>query len=215
MSFAITLDDKLYAWGDNKYGQLGLGDYDQILIPQKVLVPNVKKIICKYPLTMAITLTNDVYYWGYNDKFPIKLELSNVKDISHGYNHNITLTYDNQIYGWGSNGSSQLGLKECRRYRTPTLIELSNVREVICAFHHSFAITYTNELYAWGQNSKEQLGVGENKEVLIPCKVAIENVKQVYCPFDYLTIIITWSDEVYYCGIWQGYKSNIPERLHF
>ena len=205
LSFIITLMDELYAVGCNKYGQLGLGHTEEVVKPQKVPILNVRKIVRQSYLTLAITLANEVYYWGYSDLSPVKLELPSIKDIVCGVDHITALTYDGQIYGWGNINYT--------RYTTPILLNLSDVREVISEYHHSFAITNKNELYAWGLNKDGQLGICDDEIVYTPHKVQIENVKEICCPFDYLTVIITWSGEVYYLGIWLGVKSNTPKKI--
>ena len=141
------------------------------------------------------------------------MKISNVKDIYRGLDHTIILTYDNQIYGLGSNEYGQLGHNEIRRYKDPFKIKLSNVREVVCSVHHSFAITYTDELFAWGRNNNIQLGLGKEYTIYAPRKVQIENVKQVYCPSNILTVIVTWSGEIYYSGLWRNVRSKVPKKI--
>src|SRR5208337_5573673 len=82
--------NEIYVWGSNYYGQLGLGHNQNQNSPQKLNLPvgeekvrnapfsnlagksgafssPVKKIICGGLHSIAITATNEVYVWGYNE----------------------------------------------------------------------------------------------------------------------------------------------------
>src|SRR5580704_13900561 len=87
----LLFEKEIYAWGYNQYGQLGLGHNTQTNSPQKLDLPNVKKIICGGYHTMALTFSNEIYAWGHNyygqlglgyntdTNLPQKLDLPNVK----------------------------------------------------------------------------------------------------------------------------------------
>src|SRR5436190_798828 len=63
----LLIDNDAYLWGYNKYGQLGLGHNEDQNSPQKLDLPNIKKIICGDYHCMAITNLNEIYVWGRNN----------------------------------------------------------------------------------------------------------------------------------------------------
>ena len=60
--FVKTVDGEIYTWGLNNYGQLGLGDTENKLVPTKLNISNVKEI---YPNWQHnIIMKNDGTMWG-------------------------------------------------------------------------------------------------------------------------------------------------------
>ncbi len=64
----ITLDNKMYVWGNNWDGQLGLGDHNNRNLPEKININNIMSVNCGSEHTVAIT-TNEfeesqLYSWG-------------------------------------------------------------------------------------------------------------------------------------------------------
>lgn len=65
----VAADDKgnLYAWGWNKFGQLGLGDLDDRNAPTpitKMSGMRTRLLACGWRHTLAVTETGQVYTWG-------------------------------------------------------------------------------------------------------------------------------------------------------
>ncbi len=67
-TYFILINNKVYACGGNKYGQLGVGSYDKVVyIPQKVLLEEkIKSIESSWHRTYFITIDNKVYACGGN-----------------------------------------------------------------------------------------------------------------------------------------------------
>ncbi|KAG1657956.1 hypothetical protein FOA52_004727 [Chlamydomonas sp. UWO 241] len=66
-TMAADSDGVLYAWGWNKFGQLGLGDCDDRSAPTVVSLPGggtVAALACGWRHTMASTTDGRVYSWG-------------------------------------------------------------------------------------------------------------------------------------------------------
>ena len=76
-SMAIGEDGELYTWGDNSYGQLGIGNTQIKLIPTKVtLATGVKPVSIlagQNGHSMAIGSDGNLYVWGYNDNYQLGL----------------------------------------------------------------------------------------------------------------------------------------------
>lgn len=65
--YAITEDGSLYAWGNNYYGQLGVGDEVNKNRPTKVNLPSkLKELITTDYSTYAILEDGSLYAWGSN-----------------------------------------------------------------------------------------------------------------------------------------------------
>ena len=63
---ALTNDGKVFTWGNNRWGQLGHGDYKQRHIPTKVESLDglfIAKIACGEWHTVVITDKGDTYTW--------------------------------------------------------------------------------------------------------------------------------------------------------
>jgi hypothetical protein len=67
-SLVLTESGEVYAWGDNEFGQLGLGDMVVRLTPTKVEgLPKVKAVAAGYDHSLVLTESGEVYAWGWND----------------------------------------------------------------------------------------------------------------------------------------------------
>src|ERR1044071_7463701 len=59
--------NKIYIWGKNSLGQLGLGTIENHDKPQKLkLTFNVKSIQCGQNHTIALSSTGNIWSWGAN-----------------------------------------------------------------------------------------------------------------------------------------------------
>ena len=64
--FAVKKDGSLWAWGNNDYGQLGVGDTNDRLSPAKVM-DNVSTInVSDHISTFAVKKDGSLWAWGRN-----------------------------------------------------------------------------------------------------------------------------------------------------
>lgn len=83
-SFAVKEDGKLYAWGLNNYGQLGIGDYKNTGTMKEVQVidgSQVVNIVGGENHTIALTKNGDVYSWGKNDESQLGYKIEEEKKM--------------------------------------------------------------------------------------------------------------------------------------
>lgn len=126
-SFGLTSTGTLYAWGMNKYGELGDGTYKQRLSPVLVHFPAGVAIVAiaagEYH-TLAVSSTGTVYAWGFNgygqlgngttvnSNLPqvVPLDPSVVAtSVGAGDNHSLVVTSTGTVYSFGRNDFGQLG----------------------------------------------------------------------------------------------------------
>lgn len=77
----------------------------------------IREVCCGYDHTIAITINNNVYSWGANDKCQLGLgihapefvrkpcliqNLRNIVKIAAGSIHSVALNKNHEIYTWGS-----------------------------------------------------------------------------------------------------------------
>lgn len=203
ISAAITTDGVLYMWGDNSYGELGIGSKaNRSTVAKRVEgLKNVKKVSIGgngYNDTVAaITGGGTLYIWGYNSYgqlgdgtstyayTPVQPKLEEdvkVKQVALGYMHTVALSTDGQVYTWGYNSYGQLGNGTTTDSKTPVKIEIGGgkeIAEVYAGAYSTAALTVDGELYMWGNNSDGQLGDGSTTRDNTPKKVEFSNGKKV------------------------------------
>ncbi|CAG2110227.1 unnamed protein product [Medioppia subpectinata] len=186
----VTADDRVYGFGTNRFGRLGLGVNGLIARPQLNATLTGKKItkIC-YGLGHCIGLTRSgqCYGWGHNASgqlgirsvedmsTPQPIKILNktllpkpVTDISCGDNHSLVLTKDGFIYSFGANDRRQCGHKEGEMIWRPFRVKIKDrFVSISCGRSHSSALTDTGIAYVWGSNDSQQLGP---KAVVVPGK---------------------------------------------
>ena len=172
-AYALLSDGSLYTWGDNKYGQLGLGDKAN----QHYFASNNQKINIPDKINELIGL-KDTYYDTskrmYIDKFSL-----------------YAITENGELYAWGDNSDGQLGIGNTDNQTKPVkvtgitgkikqLITLENINGLLFSDFYVYAITEDGSLYAWGYNGEGLLGVGDKMDRNTPTKVNLPGmVKEI------------------------------------
>lgn len=174
-TLSLTICGKIYAWGDNEFGQLGLGNTKNYYEPAQLFLSDIIKIKCAYLHTIALSKYNTVYTWGDNRSgelglglcdvkiisSPSKVDLYDIISIACGDHFNFAMNKYGDIYGWGENRSGILGLgkKSAKICRSPCKISLSKIMNVICGSDHTIAVDINKKVYVWGTNEEGQLGL--------------------------------------------------------
>ena len=197
----IALDNmgKLFAWGLNVSGQLGIvtnsgtnnGNWIPTLINHtNIINKTIVTIACNGYHTVALDNMGNLYAWGANrygqlgivtnsgttnaNPTPTLINHSNIANkiivsIACGNNHTIALDNKGKLYAWGYNKYGQLGIVTnsgtTNANPTPTLINHSNIANKIivsiaCGYDHTIALDNMGNLYAWGANWYGQFGLG-------------------------------------------------------
>ena len=214
--FVIDKKNKIYSWGINADGQLGIKydnnniyindtNFNEIMIEELEKNNNeiIKDIFCAEKFTLFLSNKSKVYC---SNKLtgPKKINLSFEKEkiitISIGENFCLFLTGWGNVYNIGYI-KDKLILKNI--YKIPNL---NNIIKIFCGNKHCFAIAKNNIIFCWGSNSKGQLGLSENltAEILIPKKLVLNidndsDIDNIFCGKDF-TIFQNFKKEIFVCG---------------
>lgn len=193
-----VIGDRLYVWGRNNVGQLGLGepigDANSKLSPalQPTFGDPAKPIAAaafNQNHSLAIALDGTVWMWGANgagqlgqaDKTnrPTPQQVPGVTAVygALGYTHSLVLHADGSVSAWGDNTDGQLGdgSTETSRMSPVTVTGLpANIVKIIGGSSHSVALTANGDVWMWGSNGYGQHGIGaaDDDRHPTPAKVA-------------------------------------------
>ncbi|KAB2011241.1 hypothetical protein ES319_D09G006800v1 [Gossypium barbadense] len=186
---AISKEGALYGWGWGRYGNLGLGDRNDRLVPEKVSTLNEEKmnmVACGWRHTISVSVIGGLYTYGWSKYgqlghgdfedhlVPYKVEAladSSIKQISGGWRHTMALTSDGKLYGWGWNKFGQVGVGENTDICSPVQVKFPNDQRVVqvsCGWRHTLAITEEQNIFSWGRGTNGQLGHGESMDRNFP-----------------------------------------------
>ncbi|XP_052027117.1 X-linked retinitis pigmentosa GTPase regulator isoform X2 [Apodemus sylvaticus] len=175
----VTGNNKLYMFGSNNWGQLGLGSKSAISKPTciKALKPEkVKLAACGRNHTIVSTDTGGVYAAGGNNEGQLGLgdtddrdtfhqidfftPSDTIKQLSAGANTSAALTEDGKLFMWGDNSEGQIGLKNKSNVCIPHEVTVGKpIAWISCGYYHSAFVTMDGELYTFGEPENGKLGL--------------------------------------------------------
>ncbi len=198
----LIIDEKgkLFGFGSDEYGQLGLGGVELSVSLQKIPMPSKVKfsqISAAYSHSLALSEEGEVYVFGKNEHgqlglghknevvTPTLVEIAPCQQISAGNEHSLLLI-DNTVYVFGKNDHGQLGLGHTNEVAIPTKLSMPfdvQIRQVVAAADYSLILCEGNLLFAFGNNDRGQLGLGHTKQQLFPTMVPTipGAIRQIAC----------------------------------
>ena len=219
-SHTIALDhnNKIWSWGGNNSGQLGINQTIIKYTPISILGSN--KTFCSISSSndvIGLDKNGRVWGWGYNNFgelgtnssfFPLTpVSILGVNktfcNISSGQRYTALLDKNGQVWGLGYNDFAQLGDNTKIKKSTPVSI-LGN-KKTFCkinAYQYSTSgIDKNGQLWSWGLNSNGQLG--NNSLIAVSTPVSILGAKKTFCSItggQYYTIGIDKNGQVWGWG---------------
>uniref|UniRef100_A0ABI7VW38 RCC1-like domain-containing protein n=1 Tax=Felis catus TaxID=9685 RepID=A0ABI7VW38_FELCA len=221
----VTGNKKLYMFGSNNWGQLGLGSKSTVSKPTcvKALKPEkVKFAACGRNHTLVSTEGGKVYAAGGNNEGQLGLgdteerntfhlisfftSQHKIKQLSAGSNTSAALTEDGELFMWGDNSEGQIGLKDVTNVCVPQQVTVGKpISWISCGYYHSAFVTTEGELYTFGEPESGKLGLPNqllcNHRMPQPVPGIPEKVVQVACGGGH-TVVLT-EKAVYTFGLGQ------------
>ena len=145
-SLALRGDGTVVSWGDNLYGELGIGTMtaSPVITPVQVIDPADSSGL-----------------------------LTNIEAIAAGLAHSLALKGDGTVWAWGLNENGALGDGTRDNRLSPVQVPgLANVVLIAAGGFHSLAARADGAVFAWGYNYTGQLGIGLfTVDSLVPVQV--------------------------------------------
>ena len=187
-SMIVTEAGALYSFGNDHFGQLGLGHRDTVDIPRQVAIEAVGSVCAGDFHTAAITREGGLFTWGYNrcgqlghgDNTNNSLVPTAVASIAHLMVRQVTagacctLVVDAEGCIWTTGklrghfgGPSSLTFE---RAPCPDTLDRQPLRfqQVCCTLYHALAVTTGGAVFSWGQGTEGQLGHGSIQDDDVP-----------------------------------------------
>jgi alpha-tubulin suppressor-like RCC1 family protein len=218
---------KVYCWGRNEYGYLGIGSQDESfhkpILNQYLNHEFVIDISCGVLHSLVLTNCGEVYAWGWNIQgqigngcnsnqyLPIKVKGFNnerVVMISCGWHHSMALTECGHVYSWGRNDCGQLGIGNTVKSNEPKFVTVIDenkcnvfIEKISCGSYHSLLLSSDGNIYAFGSNRSGQLGNQKEENESSPQRIKIETkFIDISSHWDKYISIALSQDGIYY--IW-------------
>ena len=195
-----TKDIYIYAWGKNKFGELGINTARTAFIPSPVkslklsminqvasggrnsmiLTSEGKILVCGSNIFNLLASdskvqNNEVYQKIFKTIKFFEENNEIIKEISVAEFHSLALNEKGEIYGWGGNLFNKLGQTNGLCGLPSKIYIKRKIVAIACGDYHSCAISENGVLYTWGGGgesyNKGQCGHGTKKDVESPKKV--------------------------------------------
>ncbi|MBK8696699.1 MAG: hypothetical protein IPN17_31670 [Deltaproteobacteria bacterium] len=188
---ALRRTGHVVCWGDNTYGQRGLGFAGTTISsgpgPEATELGDVLSIESGAEFTCALKTNGTVSCWGRNDygqsgpsksrilPSPSRLSLTGVVELTAGYQHACARDRLESTVCWGSNGNGQLG-------SDAGIVGTSSSQPRSVSGEHRFVEIRggggftcgrtVDAAWCWGQNFFQQLGDGSDIDQWLPTRMA-------------------------------------------
>jgi alpha-tubulin suppressor-like RCC1 family protein len=163
---------KLYSWGNNTWGQLGITGGTS-WHPAQVGLSNSAAMSAGDGFSFVVLTNGQLWGFGKNDvgqlgrgstntvanPTPVRVGTSQWRTVAAGKRHVLGIKWDGSLWGWGANGSGQLGLGNTTNRNAPTLIDSSRSWIAVSAGEDfSVAMRADGRVFTAGANGSGQLG---------------------------------------------------------
>ncbi|XP_050303138.1 E3 ubiquitin-protein ligase HERC2 [Anthonomus grandis grandis] len=190
-AMALTLDGKVFSWGEGEDGKLGHGNrlnLDKPKLIESLKSKKIRDIACGSSHSAAITSSGELYTWGLGEygrlghgdnvtqlkpKLVKALVGHRIVQVACGSRDAQTLALSDQgmVFSWGDGDFGKLGRGGSEGCNVPHNIERLNhlgVTQIECGAQFSLALTKSGHIWTWGKGDYFRLGHGTDQHVRKP-----------------------------------------------
>jgi uncharacterized repeat protein (TIGR02543 family) len=191
----------LWATGNNRHGELGLGDITQRRVPEQVEIQDIKAISAGNDHTLVLKEDGTLYgtgtaslgvlgidVWDYTDTLKL-IPFQDPVDIIAGGWASFVLQEGGTLWATGTNSYGELGLGDTIQRDVLEQVDMQGVLTVSTEFNQTLILKEDGTLWATGKNNYGQLGLGDTTDRLVPEQVDIQGVKAVATGWGHSMII--------------------------
>ncbi|XP_023713900.1 E3 ubiquitin-protein ligase HERC2 [Cryptotermes secundus] len=193
-AMALTLDGKVFSWGEGEDGKLGHNSrlsLDKPRLIESLKSKRIRDIACGSSHSAAITSNGELYTWGLGEygrlghgdnvtqlkpKLVKSLLGNRIVQVACGSRDAQTLALSDEglVFSWGDGDFGKLGRGGSEGCNTPHNIERLNnmgVCQIECGAQFSLALTKYGQVWTWGKGDYFRLGHGIDQHVRKPTLV--------------------------------------------
>ncbi|CAG5097085.1 Similar to RPGR: X-linked retinitis pigmentosa GTPase regulator (Canis lupus familiaris) [Cotesia congregata] len=234
----FTLESgRLFVFGSNDWGQLGLGHKNHVSKPScvKTLKPEkVTHVACGRAHTLICTGEEKLLACGSDQESQLgRGQISTgdcstipvviydcgksgpkILEIAAGSHHSLALTSDGGVLAWGSNLEGQLGLPGTSGLiNKPTKVNLPEpIKHISAGYYHSAFLSESGVIYICGEAESGKLGISLDFRTQIAPKSMQLPVKAVSVACGgHHTLILGESGKLFMCGDGRHGKLGLEE----
>ena len=177
-SCAITTNGELWCWGNNDYGQVGVGNPSQITNPTRIgSTITWRSVDLGKEHTCGISANGALWCWGHNNYGQLGLGDGSPTQVSEptrvgstaswrlvaaGDNHACAINENDELWCWGYNHYGELGLGDGTPAQVPSPTRVvSTLAWHLVSGGDGFTCGLSGGgLYCWGSNFLGELGIG-------------------------------------------------------
>jgi alpha-tubulin suppressor-like RCC1 family protein len=175
-SFALLENYTVFSWGNNQFGQLGLGDIDEftVTVPTQIPFQDWGVLTVGNKHVLGVRFDGSVWVWGDNSlgqlglsstvfsnqpvNLPIGMDFWG--SIQTNFEQSFSISFDSKLRATGLNDKGQLGLNNINN----SINEFTQVGDennwILIAAGNKHTLGFRSEgiLWSWGDNTYGQLG---------------------------------------------------------
>ena len=192
----LKADGTVWAWGDNSFGQLGLGEADRVSsdVPRQITALNGKNVVMVYAganHSGALTSDGRVYMWGSNSNGQLGASslssaastgtptllttLPAASKLLLGNTSSAALTTDGRVFTWGSDTYGQRG-NDVTSALPNQAKGLARVIDISAGVSDTVrAVRYDGSIWTWGASEEGNKTANGVKYFDVPTKTAVLN----------------------------------------
>lgn len=193
--FIASVQDELWAVGNNSFGQLCNGKSFNISTPEKTKYSNISNISAGYYHSIFQNYNGELFGCGNNeygqlgfghfDAFQTNVQMlpnhpSNIIQFCCGSYHSLFLNNDGKVFSVGYNQEGELGLGNDTNQAI--LHQIPNIPPILfisCTRSSSYLLDCYGKLWSFGSNKFGQLGLGDVFPRNTPVATSLTNIQQI------------------------------------